>query len=103
MLSRFVLQDYTSHSVFSFKLLEDACHKLDLAVEFRDSQPGASYDCYFTALKQQTHLRETEDRLKSQIDGMEQLVTSAVIAFPGATAQPAYQQCAMNYMREERD
>lgn len=73
-----------------------------MAVKFRDSRVGASYDHYFTALRQPTHLRETEERLKSQIDGIEQLVTSVAIALPGTTAQPAYQHLC-NELHERRE
>ena len=70
------------------KLLEEACHELDLAVQLSDSQAGASYNHYITALRQQSALKEREERLAMQVNGMEQLVTSLSIALPNAAMLP---------------
>ena len=58
-----------------FKLLEDACHQLDLIVKFSDSRAGGSYEQYLNATRQQTILKENEERLTSQVEGMKQLIT----------------------------
>ena len=38
------------------KLLEDACHELDLIVKFSDSRAGSSYERHLKATRQQTTL-----------------------------------------------
>ena len=86
-----------------FKLLEDACHELDLIVKFSDSRAGSSYERHLNATRQQKTLKETEERLMSQVEGMEQLVTSVSLALPGAVAQPAYRRLCQELMnRRER-
>ena len=84
-------------------MLEDACHELDLAAKFRDSGAGASYANYITALRQQSTLKESEERLAMQVRGMEQLVTSMSLALPAASSLPAYQQlCTELAKRRDR-
>ena len=85
-----------------FKLLEDACHELDVATKFRDNQAGGTFDCYHSAVRQQNTLRESTERLKAQVEGMEQLVTAISIALPAASSQPAYSHlcCELQHRRQ---
>ena len=85
-----------------FKLPEDACHELDLAAKFRDDQAGGTFDRYLSAVRQQNTLRESTERLKAQVEGMEQLVTAISIALPAASSQPAYSHlcCELQHRRQ---
>ena len=87
-----------------FKLLEEACHELDLTAKFSDSQAGSTYDRYITALRQQSSLKESEERLAMQHRGLEQLVTSLGIALPNAVSSlPSYRQlCTELAERKDR-
>ena len=73
-------------------MLEDACHELDLAAKCDGSQAGASYHRHIEALREKSTLKEKEERLDMQVDGMQQLVTSLGIALPNAASLPAYKQ-----------
>ena len=75
-----------------FTLFEEACHKLDLAAHVIGDAAGTTYSKYASALKQQSKLKEEEGKLKMQVGGMEQLVTSLAIALPKAETHLAYQQ-----------
>ena len=73
-----------------YTLLEEACHELDVKAQLQDSQAGASYDRYISALRQQSALKEDQERLAVQVNSLEQLVTLLGITLPSAASQPAY-------------
>ena len=76
---------------------------MDIAAKFSTIQAGATYQRYVAALREQSALKESEERLAVQVTGLEQLVTSLAIALPGAVSQPAYQQlCKEVAERRER-
>ena len=72
-----------------FTLLEDECHKLDVihSLSLQGSTAGFTFNRYTSALRRQTTLRDNIDRLSSQIHGLEQLLTLAVVSLPPNTPQ----------------
>ena len=84
-------------------MLEEACHELDLVANVQGSRAGVSYERYITALREQGSLRDEEERVGMQVEGMEQLITTLAIALPNADSHPPYiQLCRELGERKER-
>lgn len=72
-----------------FTLLEDECHELDVrhSSQLHGSTAGSSFTAFVTAMKRQAQLRDDIDRVTTQIGGLEQLLTLALISLPANTPQ----------------
>ena len=73
-----------------FTPLEDECHELDISysVELQGSIAGSGFNTFVTALKRQSDLRDSKDRITEQIEGLEQLLTLVVVSLPPNSPQP---------------
>jgi len=58
-----------------FLLLENECHKLDLANHIQGSDSGPSYEKYSAILQQQTHRKDEQHSLKGDLKLLEQTLT----------------------------
>ena len=70
-----------------FTLLEDECHELDVchSSQLQGSTAGSSFHAFVTAMKRQAELRDSIDRVATQITGLEQLLTLALVSLPPNT------------------
>ena len=72
-----------------FTLLEDKCHELDVShsLQLQGSTAGSGFNTFVAALKRQSDLRDSKDRITEQIGGLEQLVTLVIVSPPPNTPQ----------------
>ena len=78
-----------------FTLLEDECHALDVAhsLGLQGSTAGSTFITFTTALQRQCTLRDNIDRLSSQIQALEQLLTLVTVTLaPGMPQMTTFTQ-----------
>ena len=70
-----------------FTLLEDECHELDVchSSQLQGSAAGSSFRAFVAAMKRQAELRDNINRVATQIAGLEQLLTLALVSLPPNT------------------
>ena len=72
-----------------FTLLEDECHELDVrhSLQLQGSTAGSSFTTFLSAVQRQAKLRDDINRVTTQIGGLEQLLTLALVSLPQNTPQ----------------
>ena len=79
-----------------YTLLEDDCHQLYVThtLELQGSTAGSTFNTFVSDLQCQSTLRDSMDRVKEQIEVLEQLLTLTVVTLPPSAPQftPLIQQ-----------
>ena len=75
-----------------FSLLEEACHKPDIAAVIQNSHAGGSYEQYVQAALTRSQLEHERLRVQEEIANLEQLLTLTLVQqLQSATGLPLYQ------------
>ena len=72
-----------------FTLLEDDCHQLDVShsLALQGSTAGSTFNTFIIALQHQSTLRDSMDRVREQIQVLEQLLTLTIVTLPPSAPQ----------------
>ena len=72
-----------------FTLLEDECHELDVghSLGLQGSTAGSTFNTFTAALRRQCTLRDNINRLSTQIQALEQLLTLATVTLAPSMPQ----------------